>query len=262
MSSDNNSGHQQLSFDLIPHQVEDGNVINQRASDGYIHATALCRAVGREWNHYWDTDRTQAFIAELAIDTKLPPATLVHVIRGGRSSGTWVHPQVAINLAQWLSPRFAVQVSKWVHEWMSGGGVPARSAMPVHLQRYVMNQGAVPVTHFSMLNELIFGLIAPLEASGYTLPERMMPDISEGRMFSDWIRKNKNVDPCTFPTYSHRFQDGRVVQARLYPNEYLAEFRAHFNGVWLPQKASSYFSDRDPAALPHLPKLLGGPRTT
>jgi hypothetical protein len=31
--------------------------------------------------------------------------------------GTWVHPYVAVHLAQWLSPRFAVQVSKLVYHW-------------------------------------------------------------------------------------------------------------------------------------------------
>ena len=29
---------------------------------------------------------------------------------------TWVHPQVAINIAQWISPEFDVQVSKWIFE--------------------------------------------------------------------------------------------------------------------------------------------------
>lgn len=29
---------------------------------------------------------------------------------------TWVHPQVAINIAQWISPEFDVQVSRWIYE--------------------------------------------------------------------------------------------------------------------------------------------------
>jgi hypothetical protein len=143
---------------------------------------------------------------------------------------------------------------------MSGGGMSTKSSsMPVHLQRYMVNRNAIPVTHFSMLNELTFGLIAPLEAEGYTLPENMVPDISEGKMFSNWIRKEKGVDPATFPSYPHKYTDGRVVNARLYPNEYLADFRAHFNNVWLPTKAVEYFGSRDTKALTYLPKLLSGP---
>ena len=112
-----------------------------------------------------------------------------------------------------------------------------------------------------MLNELTFGLIAPLESDGYTLPDGLVPDISEGRMFSKWIREEKGVEPSTFPTYKHRYLDGRVVEARLYPNEYLADFRAHFNDVWLPQRATKYFQERDVRALSYLPKLLAAPKT-
>jgi hypothetical protein len=36
---------------------------------------------------------------------------------------TWVHPQVAINIAQWLSPMFDVKVSAWVYEVMMTGKV-------------------------------------------------------------------------------------------------------------------------------------------
>lgn len=246
----------QLQLALIHHSAE-GQTINQRAVDGYIHATALCRAVGREWNHYHDNNPTQAFLSELSKDLGLPINLLIH---SSRVTGTWVHPQVAIHLAQWLSPKFAVQVTKWVVEWMQGGITPSSATnMPVHIQRYMVNRTAIPATHFSMLNELIFNLIAPMESDGYTLPEGLVPDISEGRMFSKWIRDNKGVEPSTFPTYKHRYLDGRVVDARLYPNIYLAEFRAHFNEVWLPQRSMQYFQERDPAALTYLPKLLARP---
>lgn len=248
----------QFDLALIHHQAE-GSTIDQRAVDGYINATALCKAVGKQWNHYFSTEHTQAFIAELAIETGIATGDLVY---SSKVTGTWVHPQVSIHLAQWLSPKFAVQVTKWVAEWMAGGtGAGAHAAtMPIHLQRYMINRAEIPHTHFSMLNELIFGLIAPLESSGYTLPEGMVPDISEGKMFSKWIRDTKGVEPSTFPSYNHKYLDGRVIKARLYPNEYLADFRAHFNNVWLPTKAAKYFEERDVKALPHLPKLLVAPK--
>jgi hypothetical protein len=93
-----------------------------------------------------------------------------------------------------------------------------------------------------------------------TLPDTMVPDISEGRMFSQWLRDEKKIDPTTFPTYKHRYEDGRVVEARLYPNALLAEFRAHFDGVWLPERCQDYFAERDPKALPFLPALLSEPK--
>ena len=84
---------------------------------------------------------------------------------------------------------------------------------------------------------MTFGLIGPLESQGYALPERMLPDISMGKMFCKWLRDAKGMDTKALPTYDHRYADGRVVQAKLYPNSVLADFRRHFNEEWLPKHA-------------------------
>lgn len=50
---------------------------------------------------------------------------------------------------------------------------------------------------------------------------------------------------------------GREIKGvRLYPNEYLPEFRAHFNDLWLLGRAQAYFEKKDPSALPYLQKML------
>ena len=112
-------------------------------------------------------------------------------------------------------PQFAVQVTQWVFQWPSGGPKVVER-LPYHLRQYVANIAAIPRTHFSVLQELTYGLIAPMEADGYTLPEYLVPDISEGRMFSKWLWDEKRIDPSSFPTYLHRYEDGRFVEARLY----------------------------------------------
>lgn len=174
--------------------------------------------------------------------------------------GTWVHPDVAINLGQWCSPRFAVAVSQWVREWLGSNAKKAHAPqMPYHLRRYMANRAQVPYTHFSMLNEMALVLIGPMEDTGYTLPDNLLPDISEGRMFCRWLRDFKGLDTDALPTYRHEFEDGRIVFPKLYPNEVLAEFRSHFHTVWLPQKAVKYFSEKDKKALPHLERLLALP---
>jgi hypothetical protein len=170
--------------------------------------------------------------------------------------GTWVHPQVAIHLAQWLSPKFAVRVSKWVYDWVSAGKHP-KGNLPYHLRRYVANQQNVPTGHFSVLTEMTLALVAPLEAAGYQLPERLWPDISQGKMFAKYLREEFEVETSELPTYPHKFEDGRpAVQAKAYPNSYLQAFREHFAEIWLPQRAEDYFRDRDPLALPYLKVAL------
>lgn len=115
---------------------------------------------------------------------------------------------------------------------------------------------------FSVLNEITVGLIGPMEADGYTLPEKLWPDISQGRIFSKWLRDVKNVDTNAMPTYRHEFEDGRPpCEARAYPNEWLAEFRKHFTEEWLPNHGPRYFSERDPKAVEFLRKLLPAPTT-
>lgn len=77
----------------------------QRANDGYINATALCKESGKLIADYLRNDTTKEFLKELETDTLIPITELIQIVRGGTPSfqGTWVHPKVAIHLAQWLS---------------------------------------------------------------------------------------------------------------------------------------------------------------
>ena len=119
-------------------------------------------------------------------------------------------------------------------------GKIGKGKLPYHIERYMANRSEIPHTHFSMLNEMMFGFVGQMEKDGYTLPEKMVPYISMGMMFCKWLR-SKGVDTNKLPTYKHRYQDGRVVDAKLYPNSVLADFRQHFHEVWLPQRAIEYF---------------------
>lgn len=42
---------------------------------------------------------------------------------GGNHSGSWIHPDLAVQLAQWISPVFAIQVSRWIRQLFSKGTV-------------------------------------------------------------------------------------------------------------------------------------------
>ncbi len=237
---------------FIEHQV-DGVVIPQRPRDGYINATLLCQRAGKLFGDYSRTKQTKAFIDELSLDMGIPISNLIQIIvgRGDRlKQGTWVHPQVAIHLAQWLSPKFSVQVTKWVFDWMSGD---VKGYMPVHVQRYIKNRAKIPSNCFSMLNEIYLNFLAPLEDFGIIPPDNIMPDISTGLMFSNFLR-SKGINPKDFPDYEHEFVDDSrpTVNARLYPIKYLEDFRKYFSDVWLPQKAPVYLQRKFPKALPYL----------
>ena len=87
----------------------------------------------------------------------IPIDLLTHsIIRGPNDArGTWVHPQVAVNLAQWCSPKFAVQVSQWVVEWAITGKNPMRSIPVLSLYDNEPLQKAMSITfhtHLSRVN--------------------------------------------------------------------------------------------------------------
>lgn len=247
----------QIEIPFINRELEK-TPVTQRITDGYINATGICKAAGKNFADYWRLTSTQEFVEALAADMGIPITGLIEQVKGGvpQFQGTWVHPQVAINLAQWASPKFAVFVSKWVFEWMNGN-IPNKSKLPYHIQRYLINRSEIPPTHFSVFNEIVFNLIAPLEDKGYELPDKLVPDISQGRMFADWVRKEKGLEPNDFPTYTHTYPDGRVIPGvKLYPNSLLADFREHFHNIWIRQKASKYFKERDGNALVFLQKVV------
>lgn len=247
----------QYSLSLIPHQVG-SSIVQQRASDGYINATELCRAAGRRWNDYFEPKRSQDFFEALSRRTGKPVLVLIQRVRSQDGvASTWIHPQIAVNLGQWLSPDFAVQVSEWVHEWMSGGRpAAAPAALPFHLARYLANDNKIPGGYFSILQEASLGLIGPLHNLGFEIPQGWVPDISLGRMFCAWLRQTRGVDTDLLPTYAHDYQDGRkVVQAKLYPDDHLSAYRTWFRTVWLPEHGIKYFKKKDPNSLPFLDKL-------
>lgn len=84
------------------------------------------------------------------------------------------------------------------------------------------------------------------------MPDNLLPDISEGRMFCKYLREKKGINTDLLPTYEHVYEDGRVVRPKLYPIEIYPDFVNHFFSIWLPRKSEDYFKQRDPAALPYL----------
>ena len=101
-------------------------VITSRIEDNYINATQLCQAGGKKFNHWYSLDNTKQLINELASDTGIPVSLLIDIKKGNSNEfnqGTWIHPDLAIQLAQWLSPKFAIQVSKWIMNLFTDGKV-------------------------------------------------------------------------------------------------------------------------------------------
>jgi hypothetical protein len=106
-----------------------------------------------------------------------------------------------------------------------------------------------------MLNEAYITLIGPLEQLGYIVSDSQVPDISFGLTFSKYLR-SLGHDVDNYPEYHHKYEDGRIVNARAYPNELLPVCQKFLIEDWLKNRAEDYFNKRDVGALPFLKKMM------
>lgn len=108
--------------------------ISRRDADGFVNATAMCKANGKRWENYHRCQRTQEYIAALAAvaRNRATGSELIHTIQGGTPAlqGTWIHPRLAIDLARWISPAFAVWMDGWFLESITQPQQPLQQALP------------------------------------------------------------------------------------------------------------------------------------
>jgi hypothetical protein len=92
-----------------------GTPITRRTTGGSVNATAMCKANKKRWSDYRESDRCQQSLDDLSKTTEIPVIDLIEA-RKGQGGGTWVHPQVAVDLARWISAPFAVWMDSWLLE--------------------------------------------------------------------------------------------------------------------------------------------------
>lgn len=120
-----------------------GVKVEQRVSDGFINGTAMCRAHGKliaGWFRNQDTIELLEALAEdlgleinyaishnsniASISAAYPQLVISKPGSPENGGGTWLHPDLALQLAQWCNKPFAIQVSRWIREWLSSGQNP------------------------------------------------------------------------------------------------------------------------------------------
>ena len=101
--------------DPLDVRIWNGTPISRRTTDGYVNATAVCRANGKQWSKYRESERCQTYLDALVETSEIRMFDLIES-RQGQGGGTWVHPQVAVDLARWISAPFAV----WMDGWFLG----------------------------------------------------------------------------------------------------------------------------------------------
>jgi hypothetical protein len=128
--------------------------------------------------------------------------------------------------------------------------------------RYFENWNKTDKGYFSVIRELFVDLYGKLEMVGYKIPNKAVngkeirPDVSVGLLFNQYLRKHHPDKTENFRKYLHKFPNGMEFECKQYPNEILYIFRKFVEDIWIPERASIYFAERDRLALNYLPKLL------
>lgn len=91
-------------------------IIKIREKDGYINATALCKAGGKKFNDWYRLESSKSYLCFVEEYTQIPKDKLAEINKG-KYGGSWIHPIIATNIAQWISSEFAFKVSIWIEEW-------------------------------------------------------------------------------------------------------------------------------------------------
>lgn len=123
-----------------------GITVEQRSTDGFINGTAMCVAHNKKIDSWFRTEDTLELFEALAINLsiKYSDLSILDVSRVSATKyaeifpdfliakqgspknggGVWLHPDLAVQLAQWCNKPFALQVSRWVREWMTSAYNP------------------------------------------------------------------------------------------------------------------------------------------
>lgn len=106
---------------LQVYSYEGSNITFSQGENVMVNATQMAKAFGKQPKDFLKSQSTKDFIDELAAVRKILPTELVKVVNGGKSYGTWMHEDVAMEFARWLSPKFAIWCNDRIKELLRSG---------------------------------------------------------------------------------------------------------------------------------------------
>lgn len=102
MSNENISKKDMLKEEFIIRKTNLNDIfIISRIKDNYFNATKFCEDCGTKFTDWLKLDDTKQIMMLVKMKTKIPVSKLVQ-----RDNDYWVHPELAIQVAQWISRKF------------------------------------------------------------------------------------------------------------------------------------------------------------
>lgn len=146
----------------------------------------------------------------------------------------------------------AIGIRLWLQQSLNWNQ-RSQSQAPYFYQRileFKRRTPKLPSGYFCIFNETI-ELVSALEQFGYNLPDHCIIDISIGKCFCNFMRKELNVEPddvCL--KYPHWYPgQSHSVKANLYPLELLPTFRNWLDSHYYRGQMLKYFKGNAPEGL-------------
>ncbi len=244
--------------DALVSRSWNGTPISRRTTDGYVNATAMCKANEKRWKNYFERDSASSYLETLSSVTGIPVTGfggLVQVRQGGVDQGTWIHPRVAIDLARWISPSFAVWMDGWFLDELEKrtAGTAGSATKQGQLEswrhfhdRIDMTHSSVPSGCFCVFQESA-PMIVPMIRADVIVSDQVVPDISVGLAWSNYWKDNKlQLKYGDRIRYDHDYPDyypqakSNPQRSWAYPDAALGEFRSWLRKIYIAAKLPDY----------------------
>ncbi|MEH1962138.1 MAG: KilA-N domain-containing protein [Nostoc sp.] len=118
----------------INQMPQDGEIGKYLVPKGYVNASQMCKANGKFLADYTKLKSTKQYLQALSNDMKILISLLVMDIQGyGSEQSTWIHPEIAIDLARWVSVEFRIWANRTLMKVMLSNQVePIQQQEPTH----------------------------------------------------------------------------------------------------------------------------------
>ncbi|HEY9701792.1 MAG TPA: hypothetical protein V6C58_05070, partial [Allocoleopsis sp.] len=130
---------------------------------------------------------------------------------------------------------------------------------PIWLKRLALNPASnIPKGYFSIFNETVI-IMARYEEKGFIFPDNLIPDISIGKCWINYLKSNKiEFDR---KQYKHNAPNPHIpsVDVWCYNLDLLGIFRKWYDAEYEPVKLLPYINDRIPMTHEIVAKMLDLP---
>jgi hypothetical protein len=128
----------------INQMPQDGQIGKYSIPKGYVNGTQMCKANNKFLADYTKLKSTKQYLQALSNDMKILISSLVIEVQGhGSEQSTWIHPEIAIDLARWVSVEFRIWANRTLMKVIMGiESVQQQSMTQVQLLAAIAQQMA------------------------------------------------------------------------------------------------------------------------